>query len=79
MNMSGKKITILINQKPFHFQGETTLTPQDFRDKAEAPSDYEVWLIVKDPDPEGQLPVDDVQVTEPVEIENGQRYGRLER
>ena len=68
-----KKITIIINQRPFHFE-KKNLTPQDFRDAVNAPSDYEVWRIIKNPDPEGQLPIDDVQITAPVEIENGQRY-----
>ena len=68
-----KKITIIINQQPFHFE-ESVLSPQDFRDAVGAPADYEVWLIVKSPDPEGQLQVDDVQITAPVQIENGQRY-----
>lgn len=68
-----KKTTIQINQKPHQFE-ETTLSPDDFRNAVNAPSDYEVWLIVKSPDPEGQLPVDDIQITESVEIESGQRY-----
>jgi len=71
--MKNGKVTILINQRPFHFEKET-LSPQDFRDAVHAPQDYEVWLIVKDPDPEGQLPVDDLQITTPVEIKSGQRY-----
>jgi len=28
----------------------------------------------KIPDPEGQLPVDDIQITSPVEIKDGQQY-----
>ena len=68
-----KKITIHINQKPYHFE-ESQLAPQDFRDAVGAPSDYEIWLINKSPDPEGQLPVDDIQITGPVEIKDGQRY-----
>lgn len=68
-----KKITILINQKPYHFE-KSELTPQEFRDAVGAPNDHEVWLINKSPDPEGQLPVDDIQITAPVQIENGQRY-----
>ena len=68
-----KKITIHINQKPYHFE-ESQLGPQDFRDTVGAPADYEVWLINKSPDPEGQLPVDDVQITGSVEIKDGQRY-----
>ena len=67
------KITILINQKPFHFEKET-LIPEDFRSAVNAPSDYEVWLIVHSPDQEGQLPVDDIQITGPVQIKSGQRY-----
>lgn len=71
--MERHKITIIINQRPHRFD-ESTLTPDDFRKAVNAPSDYEVWLIVRDPDPEGQLPVDDIQITAPVEIKNGQRY-----
>jgi Prokaryotic E2 family E len=67
------KITILVNQKPYHLD-KSILSPQEFRDLVGAPGDYEVWLIVKEPDPEGQLPIDDVQITSPVEIKSGQRY-----
>lgn len=68
-----EKITIIVNQKPFHVD-QSTLTPQDFRNLVQAPSDYEVWRIVKNPDPEGQLPVDDVQITGPVEVKSGERF-----
>ncbi len=71
--MEDRKITILINQRPVSFD-ESTLSPDDFRAAVKAPSDYEVWLVVRDPDPEGQLPVDDVQITAAVGIKNGQRY-----
>lgn len=71
--MESKKITIIINQRPFHFD-KTTLSPDEFRATVSAPGDYEVWRIVKDPDPEGQLPVDDVQITAPAEIKSGERY-----
>jgi len=71
--MKNNKVTIHINKRPFHFDKDT-LTPQEFRDQVNAPADYEVWLIVKDPDPEGQLPVDDIQITSAVQIKNGQRY-----
>ena len=71
--MDKHKITIHINQEVFHFEQEI-LSPDDFRSAVGAPKDYEVWLIVKSPDPDGQLPVDDIQITEPVEIRNGQRY-----
>jgi len=71
--MDKKKTTIHINQKPYHFE-ETTLSPDEFRRTVQAPADYEVWLIVHAPDPEGQLPVDDIQITGPVEIKSGQKY-----
>lgn len=68
-----KKTTIIINQKPHHFEQEE-LSPDDFRKAVDAPPDYEVWRIVGSPDPEGQLPVDDVQVTGPTNIKSGERY-----
>jgi len=71
--METKKITIIINQRPFHFE-KATLSPEEFRSAVSAPADYEVWRIVKDADPEGQLPVDDIQITTPVEIKSGERY-----
>ena len=71
--MNEKQITILINQRPFHFD-QANLSPEDFRNAVGSPADYEVWLIVKNPDPEGQLPVDDEQITAAVGIESGQRY-----
>lgn len=67
------RITIIINQHPYHFDHEK-LQPDDFRNAVGAPADYEVWLIVGRADPEGELPVDDVQITGPTTIENGQRY-----
>lgn len=71
--MEKTKITILINQQPYHFD-KTTLSPEDFRSAVGAPGDYEVWKVVKNPDAEGQLPVDDIQITGPTEIHNGERY-----
>lgn len=68
-----KKVTVIINQHPYHFE-QAVLSPDDFRAAVGKPSDYEVWRIVHSPDPEGQLPVDDIQITGPVEIENGQKY-----
>lgn len=67
------KITIHINQTVFHFE-VTHLTPEDFRKAVAASPDYEVWLVVHSPDPEGQLPIDDIQITAQVEIKNGQKY-----
>lgn len=71
--MEKRRITILINQRPFHFH-QDTLNVDDFRHAVDAPADYEVWRIIHSPDPEGQLPVDDVQITGTVQIEDGQRY-----
>ena len=71
--MQNTQVTILINQRPFHF-GKTSLSPEEFREAVDAPLDHEVWLTIKDPDPEGQLPVDDMQITAQAEIQSGQRY-----
>ncbi len=67
------KITITINKQPFHFETDE-LEPSDFREKVSAPAEYEVWHIVKDPDPEGQLPKDDEQITARTTIKSGERY-----
>jgi len=71
--MEKKKITIFINQQPKHFD-KSILTPDDFRHAVGAPADYEVWMVVHDPDPEGQLPIDDIQVTGPIEVKSGERF-----
>jgi hypothetical protein len=71
--MKDHKVTIIINQHPYHFE-ESLLSPDDFRNAVGAPADYEVWQIIKDPDPEGQLPKDDIQITAPIEVENGWRF-----
>lgn len=67
------KTNILINQQPHKFD-TNMLTPQDFRDAVNADANYEVWRIVKSPDPEGQLPLDDEQITNSVEVKSGQRF-----
>lgn len=71
--MQNGRITILINQQPYHFETDT-LAPDGFRQAVSAPDDYEVWRVVRDPDPEGQLPVDDVQITGSTTIRSGERY-----
>jgi len=68
-----QKVTIIINQKPYHLE-DASLTPDEFRRLVQAPADYEVWRIVHNPDPEGQLPVDDVQVTAGTEVKSGDRF-----
>lgn len=71
--MTDHKITIIINQRPFHFE-EAELSAEEIRAAVGAPPDYEVWKTVKDPDPEGQLPVDDIQITGLLEIKSGDRF-----
>lgn len=66
-------ITVLVNKKPLHLE-QSLVDADQLRDFAGAPAGYEVWKIVKDPDPEGQLPVDDVQVTGSVEAKSGDRF-----
>lgn len=65
--------TILVNQRPHHVEKET-LTAAEIRDLAKAPANYEVWKVIKDPDPEGQLPVDDQLITDSVAIKSGDRF-----
>lgn len=67
------EVAIYIN-KVLHKFEEHILKPDDFRNAAKAPDGYEVWLIRGTPDPEGQLPLDDEQVTGPTEIKEGQNY-----
>jgi hypothetical protein len=73
MDTHHHKITIIINQHPYHFENEI-LSPDDFRTAVGAPADYEVWHIIKSPDPEGQLPTDDIQISSPTKIRNGDRF-----
>lgn len=67
------RITILLNQRP-HSLESPDVTPQQLRDLAGLPQDYEVWQTVGSPDPEGQLPKDDVQVTGPIKVKSGDRF-----
>jgi len=68
-----KKITIHVNKTPFHLE-QDEITPEETRNLVDAPSDYEVWKIIKSPDPEGQLPVDDIQVTDTIDIKSGDKF-----
>lgn len=68
-----KKITITINKKPHHFS-DTELSAEEIREAIGAASDYEVWLVVKDPDPEGQLPENDQLITGTITIKSGMRF-----
>jgi hypothetical protein len=71
--MPPNQVNILINQRPFKFDRDT-LSAQEIRDAVNAAATYEVWHIVKSPDPEGQLPVDDVQITSTVTVKSGDRF-----
>lgn len=68
-----QEITILINQKPFHLES-SLVTAAAIREIVDAPEDYEVWKVIKSPDPEGQLPLDDEMITESVEVKSGDRF-----
>ncbi|MBI4838573.1 MAG: hypothetical protein HY806_05415 [Nitrospirae bacterium] len=66
-------ITILINMVPHHISC-STITADEIKHLADADSDYEVWKVVKSPDPEGQLPVDDFLVTGSIEVKSGDKF-----
>lgn len=70
---SNERVTVLLNSRPHHVD-QTVLTASQIRALVSAPDDYEVWKIIKDPDPEGQLPIDDQQITDTVEVKNGDRF-----
>lgn len=72
-NSNNGKTTILINQKPHHIDSDTS-DDDKIRALAGAPDEYEVWQVVGSPDPEGQLPVDDVQVTQEIMVKSGDRF-----
>jgi hypothetical protein len=67
------RITILVNQVPHHLESDE-VTPELLRTFAGLPADYEVWQVVGSPDPEGQLPANDVQVTGPIHVKSGDRF-----
>lgn len=68
-----KTTTIIVNQREHKVSGDTITVPELQR-LASAPGDYEVWQIIRNPDPEGQLPKDDVRVTGTIKIKNGDRF-----
>ena len=71
--MKEKKVTIHINNQVFHLETEH-LSPEDFRRLVNLPDNYEVWKIIKSPDPEGSIPVDDIQITTNIEIKSGDKF-----
>ena len=66
-------ITIIVNQQPHKIDSEV-INDDAIRQLAGAPDDYEVWKVVKNPDPEGQLPVDDIQITSETTVKSGDRF-----
>lgn len=68
-----EKVTIHVNGKVFQVD-KHQLTADEIRGLVGAPSDYEVWKIVKSPDPEGQLPKNDIQITGSIEIKSGDKF-----
>lgn len=73
VDYKGVHITILINQKPHHISS-STITDDEIRQLASADLEYEVWKVIKAPDPEGQLPVDDIQVQGIIEVTSGDKF-----
>ena len=70
---TGVHITILINQKPHHISSGT-ISADEIRQLADADLEYEVWKVIKAPDPEGQLPVDDIQVQGIIDVTSGDKF-----
>ncbi len=66
-------ITILINMVPHHISS-STITADEIRQLDGSEPDYEVWKVVNSPDPEGQLPIDDIQVTGSIEVKSGDKF-----
>ncbi len=66
-------ITIIVNQVSHHISS-STVTAAYLRELAGAGADYEVWKVIKSPDPEGQLPVDDMQVKDSIEVKSGDKF-----
>lgn len=73
MSAEKEKITILVNQLPYHIQS-STMSPAQIQQLAGVPADYEVWQVVKSPDPEGQLPKDDIRIVSIIPIKDGERF-----
>lgn len=71
--MKETKVTILVNQKPYHVD-KTVLTADEIRTLVGAAPDYEVWKTIKDPDPEGQLPKDDLLIKGEIEVKSGDKF-----
>jgi hypothetical protein len=68
-----KKVSIHVNSEIFPLE-QDIISPNEIRNLVKLPDNYEVWKIIKNPDEEGALPVDDIQVTEPIEIKSGNKF-----
>jgi hypothetical protein len=66
-------ITIIVNQRPHHIE-TSHVDASLLRKLVDLPPNYEAWKIVGSPDPEGQLPKDDTQVTGMITAKNGDRF-----
>lgn len=73
MSHSTVAVTVIINRKPFTFD-HVIVTPDEIRRVAGAPPNYEVWAVVGSPDPVGELPDDDVQVTTRIEVKDRDQF-----
>lgn len=72
-NDQNTPITIIVNQEP-HKIDSNVIDDDAIRQLAGAPDDYEVWKVIKNPDAEGQLPVDDIQITSEITVKSGDRF-----
>ena len=72
-NMKEDKVTIHVNNQVFH-EDKEQFTPDELRQLVNLPANYEVWKIVKSPDAEGALPVDDIQITSSIEVKSGDKF-----
>lgn len=68
-----KKITISINKKHYQVE-EGVMSREEFIVLSQLPNDYQVWQIVGKADPEGEIPVNDIQVTESVQVKDGEKF-----
>lgn len=66
-------VTVIINKKRHHFD-LSTICPDEIRKAAGLDETHEVWQVVGSPDPEGELPKDDIQVTDCIEVKNGTHF-----
>lgn len=71
--MNSPKKVFKVNSQQF-FTDKDSLTANEIRDLVSVDASYEVWKIIGIPDQEGQLPVDDVLVTDSIDIKSGDQF-----